>query len=273
MRIIQIKNIAASFWSYYDDTLPANIMVIGETACDENYYISRTSSRIMAIEYILSGSGTLQMEGETFHPKRNTAILLPKHSCHTYYSASDDFWVKKWIVFDGMLMQTLIDTYLPKNVCCFENCNLLPYFQEIEKIIQTDADSYKQMTDALVVVLFRMILKMKNSYQNSDNAIYRKIKSAVDAQIEGELSLTALSHEFGYSKNHIITLFKSAYGITPYRYFAERKIDIAKLYLINTGLSVEAIAQKLNYADRSYFADCFKRHTGKTPTEYRRENS
>ncbi len=133
MRIIQIKNIAASFWSYYDDTLPANIMVIGETACDENYYISRTSSRIMAIEYILSGSGTLQMEGETFHPKRNTAILLPKHSCHTYYSASDDFWVKKWIVFDGTLMQTLIDTYLPKNVCCFENCNLLPYFQKIEK--------------------------------------------------------------------------------------------------------------------------------------------
>lgn len=267
-----MKNTAASFWSYYDETLPVNIMVIGETICDETYYVSRPCSRIMAIEYILSGSGTLHMNGEIFHPKRNTAILLPKYSCHTYYADSDDFWVKKWIVFDGTLMQNLIDTYLPKGVCCFEGCNLLPYFQEIEKIMQTDAGDYKQMTDALVSVLLRMILKMKNCYQNNDNSVSRKIKSAIDAQIEGELSLSTLSREFGYSKNHIITLFKSVYGITPYRYFAGRKIDIAKLYLINTRLSVEAIAQKLNYADRSYFADCFKQYTGKTPTEYRKEN-
>ena len=73
-------------------------------------------------------------------------------------------------------------------------------------------------------------------------------------------------------QNHIITLFRNEYGITPYRYFEKKKIEVAKLYLCNTSFTIDEVAQHLSYADRNYFSNCFKKHTGYAPAEYRRKH-
>ena len=47
------------------NNLPVNVMVIGETVCSDDYYVCRNQSRIMAIEYIVSGSGTLNINSKS----------------------------------------------------------------------------------------------------------------------------------------------------------------------------------------------------------------
>ena len=90
-----------------------------------------------------------------------------------------------------------------------------------------------------------------------------KIRAAIDAQIEGKLSLETICAEFSYSKNHIITLFRNEYGITPYRYFEKKKIEVAKLYLCNTSFTIDEVAQHLSYADRNYFSNCCLLYTSR----------
>lgn len=169
-------------------------------------------------------------------------------------------------------MQNMIESYLPKNSYCFANCNLLPYFHEISRCVQAQKRDYPRLIESLTVILLQMVLQMNRVVMQREASLPEKIRAAIDAQIEGKLSLETICAEFSYSKNHIITLFRNEYGITPYRYFEKKKIEVAKLYLCNTSFTIDEVAQHLSYADRNYFSNCFKKHTGYAPAEYRRKH-
>lgn len=263
---------AVNLWPFYNAALPVNVMSVGETDCTPDYYVTRPCSGIMAIEYITSGSGVLEINNKSYRPQKGCAILLIKNSFHSYAADSDNPWKKNWIVFDGSFMQNMIDAYLPRNEYCFPDCDLAPYFQKIKEQLRKHKGNYEQLLEILSVILFEMVLCISRTVRKQEHSLPEKIRFAIDAQIEGSLSLDAISNQFNYSKNHIITLFRDAYGITPYRYFEAKKAEAAKLYLYSTDLSIEEIARLLSYADRYYFSNCFKKFTGCTPAEYRRKH-
>ncbi|MDE6767783.1 MAG: helix-turn-helix transcriptional regulator, partial [Eubacterium sp.] len=61
------------------------------------------------------------------------------------------------------------------------------------------------------------------------------------------------------------------YGMTPYQYYLERKIDAAKVYLVHTNMSIGDISKVLHYADQQYFSSSFKNATGYSPLEFRKK--
>ena len=266
-----MRNKAENFWKYYNGEYPLNVMVIGKTDCDADYYVKRNHSRIMAVEYITKGRQTLHINSKSYTPKKNCAILLTKGSCHEYYCAKNDYAEKEWIVFDGPLAESLIKQYLPENVYCFENCNLLPYFREIERIRKSCCGSYETLTDEIAVILHRMIIQIRNSVSNTELTLAEQIRKYLDANVEKKVTMEELSSVFSYSKNQLARVFKEAYGITPYSYYLERRIDIAKLYLSNTRNPVSTISQLLAFSDQNYFSSEFKRLTSLSPSEYRKK--
>ena len=58
-----------------------------------------------------------------------------------------------------------------------------------------------------------------------------------------------LCESMNYSKNYIINVFKRKYGITPYQYYLDKKIDAAKTYLTHTNISIGDISKTLHYAE------------------------
>lgn len=265
-----MSNIASNYWKFYNAEYPLNVMVIGKTKCDSDYYVCRNNSRIMALEYITRGCEVLIINGKEYHPAQNDAILLTKHSTHEYFLEENELLEKEWIVFDGKLAEELIKIYVPQNEYCFHNCNLSHYFEEISRIRKNYGDNYNKLTDNLSVVLHRMFIHIKNSFSENNYNLAQQIQRYLDANIETKIDMDELSEKFNYSKNQIIRVFKQEYNITPYKYFVERKIDVAKLYLSNTSYSVNDISKLLAFSDQNYFSSEFKRITTMSPTEYRK---
>ena len=75
--------------------------------------------------------------------------------------------------------------------------------------------------------------------------------------------------EAGYSKNHIINMFKSQLGATPSQYVIQVRVNAAKQMLLYSDMSVAAIGQYLGYKDTAYFSRQFKAVTGYPPLQYR----
>lgn len=266
-----MTNNAINFWNYYNKEYPFNVMVIGSTECDKDYYVKRENSHIMAIEYMISGSETLNINSKTYNIKKNSVILLTKGSRHEYYCDENICAEKKWIVFDGILAENLIKMYLPSEVYCYENCNILPLLDEIDRIKNVYSNDYETLIDEISIVFHRMIIQIRNSYNNNEITLAAQIQKFLDDNIEKKLTLDDLSQAFNYSKNQIIRIFKETYGITPYRYFIERKIDIAKLYLSNTKNSISEISKILSFSDQNYFSSEFKKTTSLSPSDYRKK--
>jgi AraC family transcriptional activator of pobA len=63
------------------------------------------------------------------------------------------------------------------------------------------------------------------------------------------------------------------WGYLPVRVIRNRVILEAKRLLVNLDLNITEIAGKLNFADNSYFTKFFKKYTGQTPEEFRKNLS
>ena len=266
-----MSNTASNYWKYYDDKNPLNVMVIGKTTCEnEPYRVERDNSRIYAIEYMAKGRETLEINGKSYSPSENDAILLKKYSRHTYFAPKGERLEKVWVVFDGPLAESLIAAYLPEDEYCFPDCDLRPFFDEIFEIDRRYGGDYGTMTDALSVVLLKIFIHIKNRFSELDRDPALAIRQFLDANIEKALTMDDLCDRFNYSKNHLINLFSSKYGTTPYRYFTEKKMNVAKLYLANTRYPIGAIADLLAFSDQNYFSSEFKKRMGMSPSQYRK---
>ncbi len=167
-------------------------------------------------------------------------------------------------------MEEMVDIYLPKDTYLFSNCYVGNYFQDILYYLKNFKNNYKKLTDGVSIKLFEIFTAIRsNSANDKKTGLAMQIKDTLDMMVESELSLESLSAQFGYTKNHIIHIFKKAFGITPYNYFLERKIEYAKVYLDNCSLSIADIASKLSFSDQQYFSICFKKIVGVPPIVYR----
>jgi AraC-like DNA-binding protein len=72
------------------------------------------------------------------------------------------------------------------------------------------------------------------------------------------------------SEGHFTRAFKSFYGVSPIKYKTKLQTDYAKYLLASTSLKVSAVATLSGIADPLYFSRVFKKNTGCSPEQYRK---
>jgi len=73
------------------------------------------------------------------------------------------------------------------------------------------------------------------------------------------------------NKSYLCSLFKKETGITIVTYIENEKNAVAMDYLQNTSIPLIDISNLLGYKSYSYFVQIFKKHTGTTPSVYRKQ--
>ena len=74
---------------------------------------------------------------------------------------------------------------------------------------------------------------------------------------------------FHFNKDYMCRKFKEEYGIGMINYLNHIRIEHSKIYLVETDMQYQEIADAVGIFDSKYFAKLFKSETGETPTEYR----
>ena len=260
-----------NFIALNEENEPLKIEIVGETYCDKSFNIERENSDLNAFEFIIDGTGILDIENQHLIPEKNDVFFLKKGSFHKYKSDSKEPWHKFWIVFNGDFAESLIKCYLPENVYLFKNCNAVKrYFEEMVETTRKDMP-YAVMVNKITISLMHIFIYIRNRVIMDNEDLSDVIRKQLDESVESAFNLDNLCKGINYSKNYVIHVFKNKYGVTPYQYFLDKKIEAAKTYLTHTNLSVGNIASTLHYADQQYFSSSFKKATGYSPLEYRRK--
>ena len=77
--------------------------------------------------------------------------------------------------------------------------------------------------------------------------------------------------EIGLSSRRAVDVFKAVYGMTPKAYSDALRLKEAQRLLADTNTKVIAIAYQVGFGSLTAFYSFFKKATGKTPNEYRKE--
>lgn len=136
----------------------------------------------------------------------------------------------------------------------------------------------ESVTRLMLVELARHLteLERKNSRQSSSlplapwqlQRIEERIQAAPALGYPGPGELAELC---GVSQGHLARSFKAATGWQLRRYIAVQRISAAKQLLADERLSCEEVAARLGFKSPGYFSTAFRRHTGKTPMEFRKQ--
>jgi len=98
----------------------------------------------------------------------------------------------------------------------------------------------------------------------------RRIVDYIESHLDEDISLAALAAEAGLSPHHFGKAFKTTFGRPPCRYIAGRRVHKAKEMLLADHASITEIALSLGFSSHSHFTDVFRKITGTTPSQFRR---
>jgi len=141
------------------------------------------------------------------------------------------------------------------------------------------------MFDLLQTILI-MILNIcgwKFLYQSSIQTVekkYNRVNEILADSVEyihkhfnERLTVGDIVERFGTSRTIYCTMFKQVYGVTFYEYLTDIRREKAIQLLIETDMSMEAIAEASGFFDNSTLYRKFMKYYGISPGRYRKENS
>lgn len=89
--------------------------------------------------------------------------------------------------------------------------------------------------------------------------------------VEDKLNLTRIAEEFYMNPKYLGSKFKQETGLSFNQFLTNLKIYRAKKLLKQEKAKIAEVAQRLGFENVAYFSKVFKKETGQSPGEYRRE--
>lgn len=261
------------FFHNVDADKPFFIMLAGISYCDGSYDIERRNDNMYVLEYIIKGRGTVIEDGNEYTAGEGDVYLIHKGSHHRYFSSADDPWTKVFFNVYGELVENLINAYRLQTRVVYQNTGAKELFTRAYKTINSDL-STDEITAECAVYIHRIFQKLYESAKGDLNHSVEALalREYIDRRIDRGVSIEELSSSIYRSKDYTIKLFKKEFGVTPYMYMTDKKLEAARYMLLNSQASVKQIAFNIGFDDQHYFSNVFKKKFGMSPKSYREAN-
>ncbi len=109
----------------------------------------------------------------------------------------------------------------------------------------------------------------ENLVISNEAQIYRQAMNIIDNNIFKNLTVSEISEMCSVSESYLKKIFAKYVGIGIHSCVLKAKLNYAK-QLLDSGMSVSRIAEKLSFSTANYFSVVFRRETGMSPLEYKR---
>jgi len=143
------------------------------------------------------------------------------------------------------------------------------YTQECEK-----CDS----TDSVMMLQFNMVMDFAEQVQQSKlpQGLSKEVFDAIQFIANNttqNIGLDDVAMRVGISRSYLTRRFRAETGKSINETITDMKLRDAKRLLRYSNMTLSEIASYLSFSSQSYFQTIFKKHTGLSPTEYRRHHT
>ena len=235
-------------------------------------------------EFICVTNGKLEciVNGEHYEISKGQAILISGGELHSVNSDLNTSFFA--VVFHPYtICGTECRDFFSKKIRflrIFDTSNLSQksVIENLEKLHSSFLQkkyAFELKLKALIIDIFSIIFenhlyseKDLKTNINSDN--FASIIEYIHSEYNKKITLNDICNHASYSRSHIINLFKTNTGKTPFEYINFYRIYKAKELLLGSSKSVLDICFECGFENLSYFIRLFKQNTSLSPLQYRK---
>lgn len=149
----------------------------------------------------------------------------------------------------------------------WEDKNVVEYLKE-----HFAYGSLKDAQEVLCDYVVKCCRQFSSINKTQGDRIVFQVKELIEKNLANEdFSLEMASRQLYFSQNYVRQIFKQITGESFMEYLIRRRMETAKELLKNTSYKILDVAMETGYSNQRYFASCFKKYYGCTPTEYRNQ--
>ncbi|MCG8498900.1 MAG: AraC family transcriptional regulator, partial [Firmicutes bacterium] len=145
----------------------------------------------------------------------------------------------------------------------------MPYMEKFQQIVH-----FYKILDIIgrsdTIELLASVEYAKKRFKTGSDRI-TKIHQYLMKHYQEEIDLDKISSVINMAKGSLCRFFKSQMGITIFEYLNQIKVELACNLLRNLDLSILDVSYDSGFNNLSHFNKQFKKVTGQTPSEYRKQ--
>ena len=149
------------------------------------------------------------------------------------------------------------------------------YYKEYQELNNDQSISTFIETQGIILQIISRFLNLGSFKPLSSSSIPDRILDAmnyIQLNLSQHLTVAHLAERANQNQDYFSRLFMESTGLRPLMYIHERKIERAQYLMTTTGMSYSKIIEEIGFEDLSYFSRTFKKITGFTPEQYKKEN-
>ena len=131
-----------------------------------------------------------------------------------------------------------------------------------------NSDGMDLRSKGLFYLLWDSILCQNRSHRSDTDKLIDKVKSLLKKS--EDIPISRIARECSVSVSGLRRSFTELVGMSPMQYRLKEKFKRARYLLEATDMSVGEISDCLNFYDAAYFCRAFRKETGISPREYRK---
>ncbi|WP_394890461.1 helix-turn-helix domain-containing protein [Mesorhizobium sp. AaZ16] len=169
------------------------------------------------------------------------------------------------------------DAFLPLSTDTFEDPFLQSLMLKLWQVSKASLRTDYLLADGLLTTMLSMLLQRAGTAEfNQKIALspsrLKRVFEFVEAEIEESINVVDMARVAGLSSRHFGRAFALEIGETPHHWLMQKRIDRAKLLLLNSDFDCMTIAAKCGFASQSHLTVAMKNQVGVTPTRWRQFN-
>lgn len=274
-----MSNVRFSFNSTQSQKLNVKLLYISRSKYGGDWHSTIHTHPFTELFYVIKGQGSFIVEDEKFQVREDDLVIVNSSINHTEVSFNSSPLEYIVLGIEGLAFfepdtDDLLQQYTCYNYSNYRN-EVLFYLKALLHEIEYQEPDYDIICQDLLEVLIINIIRRTN-YKisiSSNQKISKEcayVKNYIDNHFTENVTLDYLASLAHTNKYYLVHAFNKYMGISPINYLIEKRIEESKHLLSATDHSISDIANIAGFSSQSYFSQVFRKNTGITPNQFRK---
>lgn len=256
------------------------LLYVSASKYEEDWQSETHIHHFTELFYVLNGRGSFLIEDSRLPVKKNDLVIINPNVGHTETPSAGESLEYIVLGVDGLSFsfheQNIAKDYAVHHL--EKDGEKLVYFF---KLLNEEAEERKHNYEMIChSILELLVLYIVRNHNLSITSVMKPkmskecglIKRYLDTNYDKSITLDSLAEMSHINKYYLVHSFTKYTGMSPISYLTKKRISVAMNLLKGTNHSIAQIASSIGCSSQSYFSQIFKKETGVTPNQYRKQN-